>query len=283
MVNFHKTAKRIRLKDGRVVGYAEFGESEGKPLFHFHGFPGSRLEGILADKAAGSQGVRLIAVDRPGMGLSTFKPKRTILDWPDDVVELADALKIDQFAVEGISGGGPYSAACAYKIADRLTTVGILSGVGPFWIRKTRLLFPLLFKLSLWWSMGRRTSSIEQAEKFWLDFSKNLPEPDKKIILDSALRKTLALEFYEAFYQGSRGPIHDGKLYAEPWGFKLKDISSKVDVFLWHGELDKNVPISMGRAVAEAIPNCKAKFYPQEGHYSVAINHLTEIINTLSS
>jgi pimeloyl-ACP methyl ester carboxylesterase len=65
------------------------------------------------------------------MGLSDYKKDRTILDWPDDVVELADALGIDKFPIEGISGGGPYAAACAYKIPDRLTACGIISGLGP--------------------------------------------------------------------------------------------------------------------------------------------------------
>ena len=109
----------LKLKDGRTLGYIDLGNKDGKPLFHFHGFPGSRLEAtILADRAI-VKNIRVICIDRPGMGLSDFKENRTLLDWPDDVVELADALEIDKFAVEGISGGGPYAAACAYKIPDR--------------------------------------------------------------------------------------------------------------------------------------------------------------------
>jgi len=117
-----------RLKDGRRLGYAEFGVPNGKPLFHFHGYPGSRLEGKLLHETAAKCGVRLIAIDRPGMGFSDVKPNRSILDWPGDVAELADSIGIDRFAVEGVSGGGPYSAACAYRIADRITKAGIVSG-----------------------------------------------------------------------------------------------------------------------------------------------------------
>ena len=99
--------KVIQLRDGRTLGYADYGSSEGKPLFYFHGHPGSRFEaGFLAAQAA-QVGVRLIGIDRPGMGLSTFKAGRRLLDWPDDVVELADSLHLDYFAVVGFSGGVP--------------------------------------------------------------------------------------------------------------------------------------------------------------------------------
>ena len=119
----------IKLKDGRKLGYADLGNPDANSVvFHFHGFPGSRLEAMLLANKATSE-YRIISIDRPGMGLSDFKKNRTLLDWPDDVIELADALEIDKFAVEGISGGGPYAAACAYKIPKRLTSCGIISGV----------------------------------------------------------------------------------------------------------------------------------------------------------
>jgi len=120
----------IKLKDGRQLGYADLGNPDANHvIFHFHGFPGYRLEAMLLADRAITKNVRLIGIDRPGWGLSDFKKNRTLLDWPDDVAELADALGIDKFAVEGISGGGPYAAACAYKIPERLTSCGIISGL----------------------------------------------------------------------------------------------------------------------------------------------------------
>jgi hypothetical protein len=79
----------IRLRGGRRLGYAEWGDPRGGPLLFFHGWPGSRIEARLGDKAASVSGVRLIAIDRPGMGLSDFQPGRTLLDWPADVVQVA--------------------------------------------------------------------------------------------------------------------------------------------------------------------------------------------------
>jgi pimeloyl-ACP methyl ester carboxylesterase len=78
------TDQTIRLRDGRRLGYAEWGDPGGRPLLYFHGWPGARVEGSLADEAAKARGVRLIAVDRPGMGLSDFQPRRTLVAWPDD-------------------------------------------------------------------------------------------------------------------------------------------------------------------------------------------------------
>ena len=123
--------RTIHLSDGRLLGYAEYGDPEGKPVFHFNGYPGTRFEAKLISDAAVRVGVRLIGIDRPGMGLSDFQPGRQILDWPDDVIELADALGLDHFSVVGVSGGGPYSASCAFKISDRLSACGIIAGTPP--------------------------------------------------------------------------------------------------------------------------------------------------------
>jgi pimeloyl-ACP methyl ester carboxylesterase len=127
------TSKTIRLKDGRLLGYAEYGAPEGKPVFYCHGFPSSRLDWPIfdSDAIATRLNARIIAADRPGTGLSDFKSGRQILDWPDDVIELADALQVDRFAMLGISGGGPYAEACALKIPRRLTATAIVCGMGP--------------------------------------------------------------------------------------------------------------------------------------------------------
>jgi pimeloyl-ACP methyl ester carboxylesterase len=128
-----RTDQKIKLLDGRVLVYREYGDSQGKPLFFFHGWPSSRLRGDHFDQAAKSAKIRLISIDRPGYGLSDFKENRTLLDWPDDVVELADKLKINKFAIVGVSGGGPYAAVTAYKIPDRITKAGYCCNISSLW------------------------------------------------------------------------------------------------------------------------------------------------------
>ena len=105
------------LTDGRRLAYCVYGDPQGIPIFYAHGGPGSRLEGRLFDEGARRHGFRLIATDRPGMGQSTFKPGRKLLEYPADICELAEALGIDQFGVMGWSGVGAHTMVCGY--ADR--------------------------------------------------------------------------------------------------------------------------------------------------------------------
>ena len=284
----------FELKDGRKLGYADLGNPEAKTLFHFHGFPGSRLEvAIFADRVV-QNNIRLIGIDRPGMGLSDFKKDRTILDWPDDVVELADALGINKFAIEGISGGGPYAAACAYKIPDRLTTCGIISGLGPMdleveeKIKSIRRLsfvirrMPWLFKLMISFQ-SRGLKDLEKAERKMRETIKKFPEQDRKVMDDPKLLSLFFRESAEAFRQGNKGVFYEGRLYAKPWGFNPEDISPKLKVYIWHGEVDEAVPVTMGRSMCKAIPNCEGKFYPNDGHYSTIFKYFEEIVNALTS
>lgn len=88
--------KTIQLHDGRTLGYTEYGSLTGSALFYFHGHPGSRFEARFLAERATQAGVRLIGIDRSGMGLSSYKAGRCLLDWPDDVVELADNLHIER-------------------------------------------------------------------------------------------------------------------------------------------------------------------------------------------
>ena len=127
----NKIYTQITLSDGRRLSFAEFGDQQGKPVLYFHGFPGSRLEARLADRISRQSQIRFIGIDRPGYGLSSCKVARTISDWADDVVQLADTLNIGQFSILGVSGGGPYVAACAYQIPHRINLVGIVCGMGP--------------------------------------------------------------------------------------------------------------------------------------------------------
>src|SRR5258708_5368921 len=122
----------LLLGDGRRLGYAQYGRADGEPLLYFHGHPGSRLEARFAHRAAADAGLRVIALDRPGYGLSDFQPRRVITDWSADVAEAADLLRISRFSVAGASGGGPYALACAWRLPGRVIQAAVISGVGPY-------------------------------------------------------------------------------------------------------------------------------------------------------
>jgi pimeloyl-ACP methyl ester carboxylesterase len=121
----------LRLRDGRRLAYCEYGAAGGVPVFFFHGWPGSRLDFAPNHESAASAGVRVVSVDRPGIGGSDPQPDRQVLDWPTDLGALADALELTRFAVLGFSFGGPYARACAYALPDRVITAGLVSCLGP--------------------------------------------------------------------------------------------------------------------------------------------------------
>jgi pimeloyl-ACP methyl ester carboxylesterase len=286
-----RTSQQIKLKDGRMLGYAEYGAPEGKPVFYFHGHPSSRLDWPLfdPDDAAAELKARIVAVDRPGHGLSDFKRGRKILDWPDDVIELADALGVDRFALLGISGGGPYAAACAFKIPERQTTTAIVCGMGPAeapgakdggsWIYagKPSVVRRLLLMLM---ATGIRKNPTKTKDQFVSQGKKQLPEPDLVLLEKPEFANVfLDVTFGEALRSGVGGVSQDASLYARPWGFRLQDITA--EVHLWHGELDRNVLVSVGRYVADVIPNCRATFFEEEGHMSLPLNHIREILSVL--
>ncbi|PJE62545.1 alpha/beta hydrolase, partial [Candidatus Roizmanbacteria bacterium CG10_big_fil_rev_8_21_14_0_10_39_6] len=125
----------ITLRDGRNLGYALYGDKKGTPLFYFHGWPSSRFDGTRVDKAAQKLHIKIIALDRPGIGISDYKKDRTLLGFSDDIVELADYLGFQKFSVMGVSGGGPYAAVCAYKLPKRVKRAAIVVGLAPPYIK----------------------------------------------------------------------------------------------------------------------------------------------------
>lgn len=272
------TDKTVQLRDGRTLGYAEYGQADGKPLFYFHGHPGARVEAKFLAEQAAKFSVRLIGIDRPGMGLSTFKVNRRYLDWPDDVLELADSLHINHFAVTGFSGGAPYVLACAYKIPNRLTACGIISGVG-----HTK---PFLAFLSQWmpWLImpiiRRSFQNQEQAQKMLARAAANWIEADRKSLLVPGIKELMTASLIEGLRQGGRGAAYEGTLFGRAWGFSLEEIRFPT-IFLWHGELDKEIPIAIAQEVAGELTQCKATYYPGEGHISVIVNHAQEILKVL--
>lgn len=285
--------QRCTLPDGRTLGYAEFGDPAGLPCFFFHGIPGSRYSARLVDGIARAATTRVIGVDRPGMGLSTYQSGRTFLDWPADIAALADRLGLNRFAVVGMSGGGAYVAACAWAMPERLTAAGLLSGMGPLDTR------PLVRAFT----RGRASARIGLAAARWMPrlaapiLERQLARSwtsdqgvlaglvattspvDRAVMARPEVESSFLADFREAFRQGSRGAVADLLLYARPWGFDLREIA--IDVHLWHGLADANVPARFGQEYVARIPRVHAVFYPGEGHL-MAANHLDEIVRTMA-
>jgi pimeloyl-ACP methyl ester carboxylesterase len=226
------------------------------------------------------------------MGRSDYQPARRIVDWPSDVLELADALGLETFGVLGSSGGAPYALGCGALIPNRVRLVGVLGGIAPAdapgilasMSGQLRMMLRLgrfapavvrgLFRLNLG-AIRRNGSRAGQQMAAWA------PEPDRTLLQQERIRTGFLRCFEEACRQGTRGPATDVGLIARPWGFDLAAV--KVPVVLWHGGLDRNVPAASGRYLARTLPTCHAHFYESEAHLSLPLEHQEELLRALAA
>lgn len=284
----------IRLRDGRALGYAEVGKRDGPPIFYFHGHDSSRLEVFLWIELATTLGVRLIALDRPGIGRSDLTSGYRLLDWPQDVAEVADQFGIERFAVAAVSGGGVYGLACAYTIPHRLTACGLICSIAPGhlltkdaprWMRAMWWMgehLPWLYRLSVRLLMATLGSDAAHIEKQLARSARFVGKPDREVLQNVETRRLIAQAFAECARQGAQGNLDEAVRFVQPWGFNVEEIAFE-KIFLWHGAQDRFVPVSLAYALAQALPHCAATFYPHEGHLSTPGNHGEDILKTLSS
>jgi pimeloyl-ACP methyl ester carboxylesterase len=269
----------IPLTDGRKIGYIEYGDPNGFPVMFFHGTPGSRLIFLEDDETSRKLGIRLISLDRPGFGISTPKPNRTVLDWAEDVREVADYLSLDKFAIIGVSGGGAFAAACAYKLPDRVTTVALVSSTTPWEngkapkseMRANKIAFFLAKRLPwlLKASYNAQKKLIKQdPEKFMKQMkegNKHLNEWDRQFLQTEEQLKGTMMHLSEAFRVSVDECINEAVLMTKPWDFSLAEIKIPVDI--WHGENDTMAPTDEIKKLAPTIPNCQTHYIPGAGHF----------------
>lgn len=283
------------LPDGRRLGYVAYGDPRGRPTFHFHGALTSRWEGFWLASAARAHGIRLISVDRPGIGTSTFVEGRRITDWPKDVEHLAGHFGLSRFPIVGVSGGGPYALACAAALPERVEKVLLIAGAAPLsdpavfallsgrqrftlarLIHRPRLLRAFVYALS---RMPRLMRVIALGATLG-----GLSRADLKVITSAEVTEAsrrLPEESWSAPFGASvDGPAWDGHLHGHPWGFALDSI--RVPVSLWYAEDDRIVPARMGRWLAERLPVSTARFFADDGHISLIIGRAGEYLAELA-
>jgi pimeloyl-ACP methyl ester carboxylesterase len=271
------------------MAYAEYGDPAGHPLIWCHGNPGSRREADLLEPTLLQRaGVRAIVPDRPGIGLSTWRAHRKVVDWPTDLAALTAALKIERFALLALSGGAPYALACARAMPHRITRTAIVSGIGPLDVlneaerRERGPGYFVMARRSYWlvrgilWLMER---GLRQPDKLMAQVLAGLPPADQETLNEPRTRQSFLNLLHESFRQGGRGLAWDATLIAQPWGFFLREIKLPID--LWHGDADRNAPLSMGGYMAEQLPNSYLHILRGEGHFSVAVRHLPTILQRL--
>jgi pimeloyl-ACP methyl ester carboxylesterase len=289
-----EVGESVRLDDGRRIGYAIYGARDGRPVVFFTGTPGSRLDGRVggAETVALERGVRVIVVERPGYGLSDRKSGRRVVDWADDVRQVADRLELDRFAAYGYSGGGPHALACGARIPERVTAVaavsgngvpgipGALEGMGP----NERLLHRLT-RISPWLVDGVyrlvRRNARRNPDRFFRDFQKDCSDSDRALLEDTSIREAFLATVLEAFRSGVGGAVDDWVAVGRhPWGFRPEEV--RAPTALVFGAADRIVPVAHGRDLARRIAGAHIHEVPGEGHLLI-IARLGEILDALQA
>lgn len=267
----------IPLRDGRMMSFGSFGAPDGVPVLIFHGTPGSHFVGEMLHDAAVQRGVRLIAPDRPGIGCSTFQKDRTLLDWPNDVADLAEALDLEALRIIGYSGGGPYALACAARLRDRVAAVAVVSGSAPLdrpgVLNGSSVVDRLLIASSLHaMPVARLTAACMVGAARWFPgLAVRVGEPAMtelehhamEPLLDRKPRDVVA-SFVESMRQGANGVAVDYRVTSAPWGFLPEEIESPTT--FWHGIEDDIVPIHQAQGLASRIAGSRLFEVPETSH-----------------
>ncbi len=275
----------IALQDGRWLAYAEFGDPAGRPVLFFHATPGYRLNPWLTDAELRSAGVRLIAADRPGVGRSTPQPRRVLLDWPDDVRQLADALGLERFAVVGFSNGGPHAAACAYKLGPRVSATALVAPLPPLdapgavrqlgvpgWYYPLARRAPWALRAVYAGLVGLARRDPRRAERILVG---GMSETDRWLFGRPEWAGRFGADLAGA---GGRGVVDDERLMPLPWGFRPEQVEGPVR--LWLGEQDKLVPARVWLERPSSFPVCDTTVVAGAGHFLIA-EHMAEIVGTV--
>lgn len=280
--------RTLILADGRKLSWIECGDPGGRPVLYCHGFPSSGREALFADAEARGQGIRLVAPDRPGYGGSDLHPGRRIGDWPDDAAALLDHLDIDRAPILAMSGGAPYGLACVARLPMRFNAVVTVSGLGPLWRPEARQGMSAFSRLAGW--LAVRWPAL-QAGLFHVIggvlrlhpnalfglIAAGLPAADRQVFRDRELRAIWQAALRAGLRQGARGAIDELRLFGLPWGFELDDLHAPVRI--WHGDADTIVPPAHAGMLATTIPGAETRLHPGEGHFSLAVAHVRQILD----
>ncbi|MGO2134728.1 alpha/beta fold hydrolase [Marinobacter sp.] len=280
--------KHLVLRDGRKLAYTDVGDSLGYPLIFGHGMPGSRLQGEFFHKQALQHSFRIITPDRPGIGNSDYQPGRRLLDYANDIEQLADALKLERFSHFGWSSGSSRTLACCYKLTDRVDLGVCLSGYTNFseyaghhkLLEETRWPGPRLARYSPW-----LVKLVAQLVAYLSRRHPGLYMREAKHLVNSADRNLLSLLLEEDTFQrdqmlclesGGKAIATDLLAELENWGFSLKDVHTPVLIF--QGKEDAFVRVDYARHLAGQLPRAELTLMPDTGHlYPLAENFQSQL------
>jgi len=266
---------RVNRADGSEIACELVGDRGGAALLMCHGLADSRRSAWLLDDTARQLGLLVIAPDRPGIGLSRPRRLERVIDWAD-ALDVLDALEVETAGVLGISGGGPFAAACAARLPHRVRALVLASALGMVaWgtrqmARGERLSLAVARRVPAFggWFLARLAAlAAVSPELFFRIVTAEVPPVDREALRDADQRAAFVEGFREAFRGGSAGVGQDLRLLTRPWGFDLGVIRSPT--FVHHGEADTTVSLEHARRFAQHIPGAALRLHPLHGHFSL--------------
>ncbi|RYJ14558.1 alpha/beta hydrolase [Halogeometricum borinquense] len=250
--------RTVSVSDGRDVAYAEYGDSDGVPVVFLHGTPGSRLLGEIFDERARRDGVRLLALDRPGYGRSDPWPARTLSDTGSFVTAVLDDAGVSRAGVVGFSGGGPHALAVAATHGERVQRVDVVAGAVPPSRRESPPLALRVLEIlaSATPTLARGLSRLQSVLVARSDPSAVVSQYTDSRDADgisSAVSELVKRDFVEALANHRSGFVAETRTLAREWDFSMGNVTSAVQ--LWHGGRDSNVPVEGAQRLAEQLPD----------------------------
>ncbi len=283
-------SQKLRLRDGRTLGWTTFGDGGGSPVLAFHGAPACRLLFEPANGPAARLGLQLIAPDRPGYGMSDAMPGRMLGDWAGDVAQLMDHLAIDRAPIIAISGGGPYAVATAAQLGPRIAGLALVSPLGevgaerawPSMARAQRAFFlrfprhPILLRRS---AAAGRAAFLAAPELSFATFRAMLSEADRRVLAAPEAKRVVVDMTREALRDGVDGAVSDMAIYGRPWGVDLGSIICRS--VLWQGTADHIVPAEAAFELGRSLPGCVVHRLEGQGHFWV-LEHVDEVMQAVA-
>ncbi len=267
----------IRVREGRQLGIAEFGPPDGRAVVWFHGTPGARRQ--IPEEArliAAADGIRIIGIDRPGIGLSTPHLYDQVLDLAWDVEIVLDRLGIEEVCTIGLSGGGPYALGTAVALGERVRSVGVLGGVAPtqgpdaiggglvgLATRFAPLLPPLRVPLGFALTAMMRVTQPLGRPLLKL-YARTSPPGDRALLERPEFGAMFLDDLGTNGRRSMRAVIYDAILFTRPWGFDPADVKQRV--IWWHGDADHIIPLAHAHHLVPRLPDAELRIRPGESH-----------------
>lgn len=283
----------VGLQSGRRIGFAEFGDPGGRAIVWLHGTPGARRQ--IPEEArifAATHGVRLVSLDRPGIGLSSPHVYPQVRDFPADLTAVADALGLEEMAVVGLSGGGPFALAAGAVLGERVRAVGVLGGVAPTrgpeaidggLVAVGVRLAPLFRwgRVPLGVALASILRTVRPLASPALDIYARLsPEGDRRLLGRPEVKAMFIDDLFRGRPRQFEGPISDVIAFTNDWGFLASDV--RAPVVWWHGDADHIIPFAHGIHMTGLLPRAELRIMRGESHLGglgIAEEILTALLN----